>query len=120
MTDGRSVAGEFGVAATGDSFSVPSAGEATGSLPVANVSRAFEAKLLIEQKGLNLSGNLQGGNGDFPTGGVGGTAGGFPLIEGSDGEVGGAKGGGLTACWNPSPRGGGVGAVTRIAHAIEH
>ena len=120
MTDGRSVAGEFGVAATKERFSTTSAGEATGSLPVANVSRAFEAKLLIEKEGLNFARKLERRNGDIPAGGIDGSAGGFPLIEGCDGEVGGAKGGGLTACWNPSPRGGGVGAVTRIAHAIEH
>ena len=88
MTDRRRVAGQFGVAATGDSFSVPSAGEATGSLPVAKIRGAFQAEFLIEKEGLNFARKLERRNGDIPAGGVGGSAGGFPLVDGSDGKLG--------------------------------
>ena len=88
MTDRRRVAGEFGVAATGDSFPVPSAVEAAGPFPVANIGGAFQAEFLIEKEGLNFARKLERRNGDIPTGGVGGSAGGFPLVDGSDGKLG--------------------------------
>ena len=120
MADGRRVAGEFGVAATGDSFSVPSAGEATGSLPVANIRGAFEAEFLIEKEGLNFARKLERRNGDIPAGGVGGSAGGFPLVDGSDGKVGRLKRDGGATGRDPGSGGGGIGSIARVAHPIEH
>ena len=92
MADRRRVAGEFGVAATGDSFSVPSAGEAAGPFPVANIGGAFQAEFLIEKEGLNFARKLERRNGDIPAGGIDGSAGGFPLVDGSDGKVGATEG----------------------------
>ena len=120
MTDGRSVAGEFGIAATIERFSTTSAGEATGSLPVANVSRAFEAKLLIEKEGLNFARKLERRNGDIPAGGIDGSAGGFPLVDGSDCKVGRLKRDGGATGRDPGSGGGGIGSIARVAHPIEH
>ena len=83
LADGRRVAGEFGIAATGERFSVPISGEAAGAFPVANVGGAFEAEFLVEEEGLNFPRNLEGGDGDFPARRIGGAAGSFPLIEGA-------------------------------------
>jgi len=88
LADGRRVAGEFGVAATGEGFSVPSAGEAAGAFPVADIGGSFQTEFLIEKEGLNFSCNLEGGDGDFPARRIGGAAGGFPLVEWYDDEVG--------------------------------
>ena len=59
-------------------------------------------------------------NGDIPAGGVGGSAGGFPLVDGSDGKVGRLKRDGGATGRDPGSGGGGIGSIARVAHPIEH